>query len=71
MTVRDCLKAYEGMGRRVFGNPRPPDFGVAWHKFDADRLEAVIRDVVLRHGEKTDPSANNVPYPSPEDLCKT
>lgn len=71
MTVRDCLEAYKEMGRRVFGNPRPPDFGIAWHKFDSDRLEEVIRDVASRHGEKVDPPARDVQYPSPEAFCKT
>lgn len=71
MSVRDCLKAYKDMGSRVFGSPRPPDFGLMWHKFNAGHLERVIRDIVSQHGERVDPSSGDVLYPSPEALCKT
>lgn len=70
MTVRDCIKAYKHMGRRVFGNPRAPDFRLLWHKFDADRLEKVIRDVVSLHGE-IETKEGDIKYPSDESLCKT
>ena len=71
MSVHDCIIEYEKMGRRVFGNPRPPGIGpipTPWHKFDADSLEKVIGNVISRHGEEP---GDEVRYPSHEDLCKT
>ena len=62
------------MGRKVFGNPRPPGIGpipTPWHKFDADSLEKAIGNVISRHGERLDELDGEVRYPSHDDLCKT
>lgn len=74
MSVHDCISEYKNMGRKVFGNPRPPGIGPIpplWHKFDADSLEKVIGNVISRHGERLDESGSKVRYPSHDDLCKT
>ncbi len=74
MTVHDCIEEYKKMGRRVFGDPRPPGLGpipTPWHKFDATDLEKVIQKVTECHGEKIEQTEDGVLYPSHEDLCKT
>lgn len=74
MSVYDCIREYENMGKKVFGNPRPPGIGpipTPWHKFDATNLEKVIREVTIRHAERVEEADGNAMYPSHDDLCKT
>ncbi|KAI4129438.1 MAG: hypothetical protein LQ338_002219 [Usnochroma carphineum] len=69
MTVDDCIKEYETLGQKIFGNPRPLAFGaILWHKFDYRVLEDVIRKVTERHSEKNELYED---FPSDEDFCRT
>lgn len=69
MTVDDCIKEYKTLGERIFGHPRPLAKGaILWHKFNAEKLEEVIKEVTKRHSEASDFEPL---FPSAEDLCRT
>jgi len=71
MTVEDCIKEYKDLGGKIFGHPRLlPNKGIVWHKFNSDKLHAVIEDVVQRNHTKIINQIRHM-YPSDEDLCKT
>lgn len=70
MTVDNCIDEYKCLGEKVFGNPRPMALkgAILWHKFSAQALEQVIKDVTSRHSEAREFEAT---FPSDEDLCRT
>lgn len=73
MSVYDCLREYEKMGDKIFGRPRPlsrRDLGTSWHKYSAQAMEDVLKDVAARRSEYSQ-RINDVRFPSDPALCKT
>lgn len=72
MSVADCLQEYERLANEVFGNPRIiSKIRYAFPKrakFDAKKLERVIRGVANKRGEECEEEKT---MPSDEWLCKT
>jgi hypothetical protein len=82
MTVADCLREYEILGRLVFGSPRivtqlrfgVVSFGaVKRSKFSANKLEKIFKEVTHRRSEKRALISGPVTFHVKhwEGLCRT
>ncbi|KAK0636777.1 acyl transferase/acyl hydrolase/lysophospholipase [Bombardia bombarda] len=77
MPVKDCLEEYKRLGGFVFGAPRYVHgvgllgfAGVSREKFDTEKLELAIRDVLHRRGEISTGSPSGMLFQTQRGLCR-
>ena len=52
MTVDDCIKEYETLGHKIFGQPRKSSlFGILKPKYSGRAFKELIEDVSVKHSQ--------------------
>lgn len=72
MAVDECLVPYRDMAQNVFGHKNRLTFaGFAKDRYDAQRLEDQIKEIVGSRMGKGETDQEFLKMPAPEDLCRT
>lgn len=74
MNVDECLREYENLGAKVFGQPRHlTQLHIPFlhrHKFDAMKAEEVFKEVSRRRSEYQE-NEHRIEFRSDRGICRT